>query len=668
TAIIRFRNNNFANFQTTNLPVINYDLLNNILPTANAGTDQTVAEGELVSLSGSASDSNGDVVSTSWTQTQGTAVTLDNNNTLNPSFQTPSISDDETAIFELTVTDDIGEFSTDSVSINIVAVNDAPVANDDTATVDEGNNVVINVRDNDTDAETATSDLEITNLPATTTNGTLTDNGDGTVSYTHDGSETISDSFTYTVSDDELESAAATVEITVTPVNDPPTITMPDDQNVGVSLPVTLTAQASDIDGTVTDYQWVQTSGTEVILTDEDTLTASFISPIPDFLPNSEELMFTLTVTDNNDAELTTEHKVTVTPVLVADLLPPVVTAGSFFNDPNLETCVSENVDAESYTYVHEFISLDCSDDGNGYGIAGDYTGMDKLPNLKTINFSNNQFSALSSLASLPFLTELYLDNVTSSEIGDTIDISLLSTFTLTHLSMSNAEVAVADLETELDDMVSLEVLNLSSNNIIDISFLSNFTNLKTLILNDNNITSITSSTLSPTLITLNLNNNDNGSVGLDIGEDFPDIANLSSLTTLDLGSNLIATIAVDSLPNSLTTLKLANNIIEDTADIEDLTNLTSLTILDLGANQTSSIGSLATPVLPLEELYINGISLQERSGLDNFVALFEVIDNFTDGYQSLTILNINFTSIDCSTYTQLQNELPNLTIILDGC
>ncbi|MCP3673774.1 MAG: hypothetical protein GY829_04805, partial [Gammaproteobacteria bacterium] len=46
TAIIRFRNNNFANFQTTNLPVINYDLLNNILPTANAGTDQTVAEGE----------------------------------------------------------------------------------------------------------------------------------------------------------------------------------------------------------------------------------------------------------------------------------------------------------------------------------------------------------------------------------------------------------------------------------------------------------------------------------------------------------------------------------------------------------------------------------------------------------------------------------------------
>ncbi|MCP3670770.1 MAG: hypothetical protein GY814_10125, partial [Gammaproteobacteria bacterium] len=136
TAITRFKNNNFANFQTTSLLVINYDLLNNILPTANAGTDQTVAQGASVSLSGSASDSDGAVVSISWTQTQGTAVTLDNSNTLNPSFQTPSISDDETAIFELTVTDDIGEFSTDSVSINIVA-NNNPVVTAATFTVDE---------------------------------------------------------------------------------------------------------------------------------------------------------------------------------------------------------------------------------------------------------------------------------------------------------------------------------------------------------------------------------------------------------------------------------------------------------------------------------------------------------------------------------------------------
>ncbi|MCP3671231.1 MAG: hypothetical protein GY814_12525, partial [Gammaproteobacteria bacterium] len=48
---------------------------------------------------------------------------------------------------------------------------------------------------------------------------------DGTVTYTHDGSETTSDSFTYTVNDGDSDSAAATVTISVTAVNDPPSIT-----------------------------------------------------------------------------------------------------------------------------------------------------------------------------------------------------------------------------------------------------------------------------------------------------------------------------------------------------------------------------------------------------------------------------------------------------------
>ena len=42
-----------------------------------------------------------------------------------------------------------------------------------------------------------------------------------TVTYEHDGSETVDDGFTYTVSDG-VETDTATVIITVTPVNDPP--------------------------------------------------------------------------------------------------------------------------------------------------------------------------------------------------------------------------------------------------------------------------------------------------------------------------------------------------------------------------------------------------------------------------------------------------------------
>src|SRR3989441_4778256 len=60
--------------------------------------------------------------------------------------------------------------------------------------------------------------------------GSVTLNADGTFSYSHDGSETASDSFTYKTCDngttngspDPKCSGTATVSITVTPVNDPP--------------------------------------------------------------------------------------------------------------------------------------------------------------------------------------------------------------------------------------------------------------------------------------------------------------------------------------------------------------------------------------------------------------------------------------------------------------
>jgi large repetitive protein len=61
--------------------------------------------------------------------------------------------------------------------------------------------------------------FEVVDLPI---NGTLTLNADGTFTYVHDGSETTSDSFTFKVFDGEFYSDAATVTITVTPVNDAP--------------------------------------------------------------------------------------------------------------------------------------------------------------------------------------------------------------------------------------------------------------------------------------------------------------------------------------------------------------------------------------------------------------------------------------------------------------
>src|SRR5919109_5304571 len=99
-------------------------------PTANAGTDQTVNEGDTVSLDGSgSSDPDGTIASYSWTQTAGTAATLSGADSKTPSFTAPDVgANGDTLTFELTVDDGNGHTATDTVNISVQNVNQAPVA------------------------------------------------------------------------------------------------------------------------------------------------------------------------------------------------------------------------------------------------------------------------------------------------------------------------------------------------------------------------------------------------------------------------------------------------------------------------------------------------------------------------------------------------------------
>ena len=92
-------------------------------PKANAGPDQHVIEGDTVSLDASnSSDLDGSIVSYQWTQTSGPTVELSDSGLANPTFTAPNVeSAGETLTFKVTVTDNEGQESIDTVQIYVSA-------------------------------------------------------------------------------------------------------------------------------------------------------------------------------------------------------------------------------------------------------------------------------------------------------------------------------------------------------------------------------------------------------------------------------------------------------------------------------------------------------------------------------------------------------------------
>ncbi|MBA3711435.1 MAG: tandem-95 repeat protein [Pyrinomonadaceae bacterium] len=115
-----------------------------------------------------------------------------------------------------------------TVTINVTAVNDTPLAINDSYTVDEDTTLVVaaaqSVLVNDTDADTGATLSAI--LVTGPTGGTLTLNANGSFTYTPTANFNGPDTFTYRASDGTASSNTATVTINVTAVNDAPAFTV----------------------------------------------------------------------------------------------------------------------------------------------------------------------------------------------------------------------------------------------------------------------------------------------------------------------------------------------------------------------------------------------------------------------------------------------------------
>src|SRR5262249_43150971 len=107
-----------------------------------------------------------------------------------------------------------------TVNITVIPVNDPPVANNDSYSINEDTTLIVaapGVLGNDTDVDGDPLAAVLVGGPA---HGTLSLNSNGSFSYTPAANYNGPDSFTYKANDGTVNGNTATVTITVNPVDD----------------------------------------------------------------------------------------------------------------------------------------------------------------------------------------------------------------------------------------------------------------------------------------------------------------------------------------------------------------------------------------------------------------------------------------------------------------
>ena len=216
-------------------------------------------------------------------------------------------------VFTYNVTNANGDISKTSFAvITHTNVNDSPTSAGTALTINEGASSTFTPTYIDTDTDLSSIVFTIT---GDVSNGSLVNNGDGTFSYSHAGSETTSDSFVYTISDGEFTISDVAGTISVTAVNDVPVVSALeytlDEAGSQVLAFVSTDAESDSVtysvstdptNGTVVSSEGVFTythNGSE-------STTDTFQYIANDGTGNSQPVSVTITVTPVNDAPTVT--------------------------------------------------------------------------------------------------------------------------------------------------------------------------------------------------------------------------------------------------------------------------------------------------------------------------------------------------------------------------
>ncbi len=285
----------------------------NLPPTADAGSDQTVSKGDEVTLDGTGDDPDDDSLTFHWFQLDGPPVSLDDPESQTPTFDTSTMPRSSGVLrFQLVVTDGFGGLAKDNMLVKVLSARPAllSVAAGNDQTVDEGDTVEMEgVCDDMLERElsykwrqtlgpvvelSSTADADVTFVAPEIPNGQIVPTAFRFSCYTEGGG-----------------TATDTIIVRVRPVNDDPSVDAGQDKRTLGNRIVHLTGTAEDSDFDFLRYSWTQVDGDEVTIMNPSRSQSSFLAPD---IPSGEvaEFTFELTARDRFGGEGSDDVTITI--------------------------------------------------------------------------------------------------------------------------------------------------------------------------------------------------------------------------------------------------------------------------------------------------------------------------------------------------------------------
>ncbi|WP_102402101.1 tandem-95 repeat protein [Vibrio cyclitrophicus] len=505
---------------------------------------------------------------------------------------------------DVSVMDEDGATAETTAGIDVIAVNDLPVAGSTTYSVDEDNVITISEAQLIANSSDIEGDVSVSDVSYSGADGIFTDNGDGTYSFAANENFNGNINLDVTVIDDDGATAQTTAGIDVIAVNDAPVsgdlaYSVDEDGSITLSQEQLL-AQASDLDGDdLTAANLTAGDNATVTANDDGSFT---ITPDADF---------------NGDIDLSFDlSDGTETVVATADLTVNPV------NDIAVVEDVAYTIEEDgSLTFTDEQLLAGASDiDGDELSVADvSYTGAEGV-------FTDNGDGTYTFAPNENFNGEVSLD-FSVSDGTETVDANIDVTVT----DVNDAPVAGAtSYQMNEDGTITLSPEQLIANSS-DVD-------------GEVSLESVTYSGSDGSLV-----QNDNGSVTFTPSENFNGDISLDVVVTDDDGATATTTagievLAVNDGPESeeveLTTAEDSTILIT-----QDML-LAQATDIDNTADELSASGLQIDP--SLGELLDNEDGTWSFTPNENFNGDVPMTFNVSDGQETISVDgNIDVTPVN---------------------